>query len=91
MAVLTPASLSTTPLFGAADSAALETIKDMATRVGTATNNAIAAANGTDFSDPGAVVLLQMRINQVTNAATAISNLSKAIQEPAKNAVSNLR
>ena len=32
-----------------------------------------------------------MRINQVTNAATAISNLSKAIQEPAKNAVSNLR
>jgi hypothetical protein len=32
-----------------------------------------------------------MRVNQVTNAATAVSNLVKAIQEPSKNAVSNLR
>jgi hypothetical protein len=63
----------------------------MATTVSTETNSAIAAASGTDFSDPGAVVLLQMRINQVTNAATAVSNLTKAIQEPSKNAVSNLR
>jgi hypothetical protein len=91
MAVLPAASLSTTPLFGTADSDVLTTIKSMASTVSTATSNTIAAANGTDFSDPGAVVLLQMRINQVTNAATAISNLSKAIQEPAKNAVSNLR
>ena len=90
MAVLPAASLSTTPLFGTY-SDVFQTIKDMATTVGTATSNTIAAANGTDFSDPGAVVLLQMRINQVTNAATAISNLSKAIQEPAKNAVGNLR
>jgi hypothetical protein len=82
---------STTPLFGATDSSVLTTIRDMATKIGSETNNAIAAANTTDFSDPGAVVLLQMRINQVTNAATAVSNLSKAIQEPAKNAVSNLR
>ena len=91
MAVLPAASLSTTPLFGIADSDVLTTIKSMASTVSTATSNTIAAANGTDFSDPGAVVLLQMRINQVTNAATAISNLSKAISEPAKNAVSNLR
>ena len=91
MPVLTSAAISTTALFGSADSDVLLTIKDMATKIGTETNNAIAAANGTDFSDPGAVVLLQMRINQVTNAATAISNLSKAIQEPAKNAVGNLR
>ena len=91
MAVLPAASLSTTPLFGTVDSDVLTTIKSMATTVSEATSNTIAAANGTDFSDPGAVVLLQMRINQVTNAATAISNLSKAIQEPAKNAVSNLR
>ena len=90
MHVLPASSLSTSPLFGT-DSDVLTTIKDMAATVSTATNNTIAAANGTDFSDPGAVVLLQMRINQVTNAATAISNLSKAIQEPAKNAVSNLR
>jgi hypothetical protein len=90
MPVLPASSLSTSPLFGT-DSDVLTTIKDMAATVSTATNNTIAAANGTDFSDPGAVVLLQMRINQVTNAATAISNLSKAIQEPAKNAVSNLR
>lgn len=91
MPVLTPATISSAPLFGTTNSDLLTTINDMASRVSTATNNAVAAANGTDFSDPGAVVLLQMRINQVTNAATAISNLSKAIQEPAKNAVSNLR
>ena len=86
-----PPTRTTTPLFGAAASDIFETIKSMATKIGTETNNAIGAANSTDFSDPGAVVLLQMRINQVTNAATAISNLSKAIQEPAKNAVGNLR
>ena len=90
MAVITSGT-TTTPLFGTVDSNIFETIKSMATKIGTETNNAIGAANSTDFSDPGAVVLLQMRINQVTNAATAISNLSKAIQEPAKNAVSNLR
>ena len=90
MAILTSGT-TTTPLFGAADSDIFQTIKSMATKIGTETNNSIGAANSTDFSDPGAVVLLQMRINQVTNAATAISNLSKAIQEPAKNAVSNLR
>ena len=90
MAVITSGT-TTTPLFGTADSNIFETIKSMATKIGTETNNSIGAANSTDFSDPGAVVLLQMRINQVTNAATAISNLSKAIQEPAKNAVSNLR
>jgi hypothetical protein len=90
MDVLAPLPLSTSPLFGT-DSDVLTTIRDMSKRVTDATNNTIAAANGTDFSDPGAVVLLQMRINQVTNAATALSNLSKAISEPAKNAVSNLR
>lgn len=89
MAVITSGTI-TTPLFGT-DSDVLETIKNMAGKISTETNQAIGAANSTDFSDPGAVVLLQMRINQVTNAATAISNLSKAIQEPAKNAVSNLR
>lgn len=81
---------NTTALFGA-DSQIWTTIRTMATTVSTETNQAIAAASGTDFSDPGAVVLLQMRINQVTNAATAVSNLTKAIQEPSKNAVSNLR
>ncbi len=63
----------------------------MADQVRQQTNNVIGASNSTDFSDPGAVVLLQMRVNQVTNAATAVSNLVKAIQEPSKNAVSNLR
>jgi hypothetical protein len=90
MAVLASAPLSASPLFGT-DSDVLATIRDMSSKVTDATNNTIAAANGTDFSDPGAVILLQMRINQVTNAATALSNLSKAISEPAKNAVSNLR
>ena len=63
----------------------------MADTVNTATTQAITDASTTDFSDPGNVVMLQMRINQVTNAATAVSNLAKAIQEPSKNAVSNLR
>lgn len=90
MPVLTSATINATPLFGA-DSDIWSTIKDMASTVTTQTNNAVAAASGTDFSDPGAVVLLQMRVNQVTNAATAVSNLAKALQEPSKNAVSNLR
>lgn len=63
----------------------------MAQTLNTETTNVMDAAAQTDFSDPGSVVLLQMRVNQVTNAATAVSNLTKAIQEPAKNAVSNLR
>ncbi|MEY4940349.1 MAG: hypothetical protein RIQ93_2084 [Verrucomicrobiota bacterium] len=84
------ATLSTDPLFGA-DSTIWTTIKGMAATVSSQTNNSVAAAATTDFSDPGAVVLLQMRINQVTNAATAVSNLAKALQEPSKNAVSNLR
>ncbi|PTY07835.1 hypothetical protein DB347_06310 [Opitutaceae bacterium EW11] len=79
-----------TPLFGT-DSSVWDTIHTMATTVSTQTNNVISASSQTDFSDPGAVVLLQMRVNQVTNAATAVSNLVKAIQEPSKNAVSNLR
>lgn len=63
----------------------------MADTVNAATTQAITDASTTDFSDPGNVVMLQMRVNQVTNAATAVSNLAKAIQEPSKNAVSNLR
>ena len=66
-------------------------VKGMADKVATATNQVVADASATDFSDPGSVVLLQMRVNQVTNAATAVSNLVKALQEPSKNAVSNLR
>jgi hypothetical protein len=66
-------------------------VKGMADSVNTASTNVINDAATTDFSDPGAVVLLQMRVNQVTNAATAVSNLVKAMQEPSKNAVSNLR
>jgi len=88
MAILS-GTLTTDPLFASSD--IWSTITDMATRVSAQTNNAIGAANNTDFSDPGAVVLLQMRINQVTNASTAISNLAKAIAEPSKNAVGNLR
>ncbi len=67
------------------------TIKGMADDIATATDNVMADASSTDFSDPGSVVLLQMRVNQVTNAATAVSNLVKAMLEPSKNAVSNLR
>jgi hypothetical protein len=83
-------TLSTTALFGN-NSDVWQTINAMANQVSTQTNNVIGASNNTDFSDPGAVVLLQMRVNQVTNAATAVSNLAKALQEPSKNAVSNLR
>jgi hypothetical protein len=90
MAILTSAPISTTPLFGA-NSDIWDTITSMATTVGTQTNNVIAASSGTDFTDPAAVIALQMRVNQVTNAATAVSNLAKAIQDPSKNAVSNLR
>jgi hypothetical protein len=82
--------LSNDPLFGG-NSDVWDTINAMADQVRQQTENVIGAANSTDFSDPGAVVLLQMRVNQVTNAATAVSNLVKAIQEPSKNAVSNLR
>ena len=63
----------------------------MADTVNTATTQVVTDASTTDFSDQGAVVLLQIRVNQVTNAATAVSNLVKALQEPSKNAVSNLR
>ena len=73
------------------DSGIWGTVKTMADSVNTATTQVITDASTTDFSDPGAVVLLQMRVNQVTNAATAVSNLVKAMQEPSKNAVSNLR
>jgi len=66
-------------------------VKGMADTVNTATTQVVTDASTTDFSDPGAVVLLQMRVNQVTNASTAVSNLVKALQEPSKNAVSNLR
>lgn len=78
------------PLFGT-NSQVIIQLKNMADAVNTATNQVMTDASGTDFSDPGAVVLLQMRVNQVTNAATAVSNLVKAMQEPSKNAVSNLR
>lgn len=78
-----------TPLF--ADSEVWTKIKTMATTLNTETTQVVTDASTTDFSDPGSVVLLQMRVNQVTNAATAVSNLVKAIQEPSKNAVSNLR
>lgn len=91
MALLSASSLNSGNVFSVEDSDIWSTVKDMAVRVGTQTNNAVGAAAGTDFSDPGAVVLLQMRINQVTNASTAVSNLAKALSEPAKNAVSNLR
>jgi hypothetical protein len=90
MSVLAPAPISTSPIFGT-NSSIWDTIQSMAGTIGTQTNNVIAAASGTDFTDPGAVILLQMRVNQVTNAATAVSNLAKAIQDPSKNAVSNLR
>jgi len=83
------ASLNTTPLFGTSN--VWTAVTGMANTVNTQTQNAVEVAAQTDFSDPGAVVLLQMRINQVTNAATAVSNLVKALQEPSKNAVSNLR
>lgn len=89
MAILSN-TLSSDPLFGG-NSDVWQTINSMADQVRQQTNNVIGAANSTDFSDPGAVVLLQMRVNQVTNASTAVSNLVKAIQEPSKNAVSNLR
>jgi hypothetical protein len=79
----------TPPLFK--DSTVFTTVKEMADAVALSTNNVMTAAKATDFSDPGSVVLLQMRVNQVTNAATAVSNLVKAMQEPSKNAVSNLR
>ena len=78
------------PLFGS-NSNVWTTITGMATTLNTETTQVITDASTTDFSDPGSVVLLQMRVNQVTNAATAVSNLVKAIQEPSKNAVSNLR
>ncbi|HEY1053451.1 MAG: hypothetical protein ACO1TE_07315 [Prosthecobacter sp.] len=81
---------STTPLFGS-NSTVWTTINTMANTLNTETTQVITDASNTDFSDPGSVVLLQMRVNQVTNAATAVSNLVKAIQEPSKNAVSNLR
>lgn len=73
------------------DSDIFTDVKTMADTVNTAMTQVVTDASTTDFSDPGAVVLLQMRVNQATNAATAVSNLAKAIQEPAKNAVSNLR
>jgi hypothetical protein len=66
-------------------------VKGMADTVNTATTQVVTDASTTDFSDQGAVVLLQIRVNQVTNAATAVYNLVKALQEPSKNAVSNLR
>lgn len=77
------------PLFS--NSPMWDKITEMAGIVNTQTTQVVTDAADTDFSDPGSVVLLQMRVNQVTNAATAISNLAKAIQEPSKNAVSNLR
>jgi hypothetical protein len=78
------------PLFGS-NSDVWNTVTTMANTLNEETTQVMTDASQTDFSDPGAVVLLQMRVNQVTNAATAVSNLVKAIQEPAKNAVSNLR
>lgn len=78
------------PLFGS-NSPVWTTVTTMANTLNQETTQVMTDASQTDFSDPGAVVLLQMRVNQVTNAATAVSNLVKAIQEPAKNAVSNLR
>lgn len=85
-----PVSGTSTPLFGS-DSPIWTTITNMANTLNTETTKVITDSSTTDFSDPGSVVLLQMRVNQVTNAATAVSNLAKAIQEPSKNAVSNLR
>ena len=78
------------PLFGS-NSPVWTTITTMANTLNAESTQVIQDASTTDFSDPGAVVLLQMRVNQVTNAATAVSNLVKAIEEPSKNAVSNLR
>ena len=78
------------PLFGS-NSSIWTTITGMADTLNTETTKVVTDSSTTDFSDPGSVVLLQMRVNQVTNAATAVSNLVKAIQEPSKNAVSNLR
>ncbi len=83
--------INSTPMFGAGNSDIWDTITNMATIVANQTNNVIAASSSTDFTDPAAVITLQMRVNQVTNAATAVSNLAKAIQDPSKNAVSNLR
>ncbi|MBV8586854.1 MAG: hypothetical protein JO308_11260 [Verrucomicrobia bacterium] len=84
------ATPNTTALFG--DSTGLwNTINTMAQTVDTQTANVVNTASTTDMSDPGAVVLLQMQVNQVTNAATAVSNLVKALQAPSQNAVSNLR
>jgi len=80
----------TPPLFGS-NSQLWNTITGMAGTVSTQTTQVVTDASQTDFTDPGAVVLLQMRVNQVTNAATAVSNLTKALQDPSKNAVSNLR
>lgn len=85
-----PVTNFNTPLFGG-NSNIWTTITGMAQTLNTETTTVITDASTTDFSDPGSVVLLQMRVNQVTNAATAVSNLVKAIQEPSKNAVSNLR
>lgn len=73
------------------NSSVFDKVNGMADKVNTATTQVVSDAEKTDFSDPGSVVLLQMRVNQVTNAATAVSNLVKALQEPSKNAVSNLR
>lgn len=73
------------------ESEVFQAVTGMAFTVQQETNAVMNSAATTDFSDPGSVVLLQMRVNQVTNAATAVSNLVKAMQEPAKNAVSNLR
>ena len=85
-----PVTDFTPPLFGS-DSAIWTTITKMATTLNTESTAVITDASTTDFSDPGSVVLLQMRVNQVTNAATAVSNLVKVIEEPSKNAVSNVR
>jgi hypothetical protein len=82
---------SFTPDLFSSNSTVFTKIKGMADSVAVATDQVTTDASTTDFSDPGAVVLLQMRVNQVTNAATAVSNLVKAMQEPSKNAVSNLR
>ena len=74
-----------------ADSNIWGSLRTMAGSADVAMSSAIAEASTTDFSDPGAVVMLQMRINQITNAQTAVSNLVKAVMEPSKNAISNLR
>ena len=73
------------------DSGIWSKLKTMSDTLNKETTEVMNDASTTDFSDPGAVVQLQMRMNQVTNAATAVSNLAKAIMEPSKNAVGNLR